>query len=68
MAKTPHRANGSKQGARLKDAMRRWRLANLKRNREPLIPTSVLKALAEMKLPRNRRIYNARLKQRMRGP
>jgi hypothetical protein len=67
MSKTSHRANGSKQGARLKDAMRQQRLANMKRNSEPLIPSRILKALAAMGLPKDRRVYNARLKELLRG-
>jgi hypothetical protein len=67
MAKTSHRANGSKPGARLKDVMRQQRLANMKRSRGPLIPTSVLRQLAAMKLPKDRRIYNARLRELLRG-
>jgi hypothetical protein len=67
MAKTPHRANGFKQGARLKEAMRQWRLANMKKKSEPFIPTPVLRQLAAMKLPKNRRVYNARLRELLRG-
>jgi hypothetical protein len=67
MAKTSHRANGSKPGARLKDAMRQERMLNLKRNGKPLIPSKVLKALAAMKLPKDRRVYNARLRELLRG-
>jgi hypothetical protein len=67
MAKTSHRANVSKQGARLKAVMRQQRLANMKRSRGPLIPTPVLRQLAAMKLPKDRRIYNARLRELLRG-
>jgi hypothetical protein len=62
MATRRQRSNGQRQGERLKAAARRqWRL-NLLAKREPLIPADVLKKLAEMHLPANKKLYTAHLK------
>lgn len=62
-----HRANGQKQAQRLRMIMRQRRILNAKKTGKPLIPDSVLEALAAMGLPKDRRIYTARLRELLRG-
>jgi hypothetical protein len=66
-AKTAHHTNSARQARRLRAAAAHRRAMNLKRASEPLIPSKVLRALAAMKLPKNKRVYNARLRELLGG-
>jgi hypothetical protein len=63
MARSRHRANGLKQAQRWNAIARHKRLQNLKQKREPLIPDRVSQMLAAMKLPKDCRVYNAKLRE-----
>jgi hypothetical protein len=63
MAKTLHRAHARKQAKRLRAIAQARRTLNLKRKGEPLIPTGVLRALAESNLPNDKAAYNARFQE-----
>jgi hypothetical protein len=63
MAKTAHQLSAQKQARRLRAAVAHRRAMNIKRASEPLIPTHVLKALSELHLPRNKRLYTKHLRQ-----
>ena len=56
-----HPAAARKSGKRLTEAARKQRMFNLMRKKEPLISISVLKALAALNLPNDKRIYTAKL-------
>ena len=56
MKMTPQRANGRKQAARLKAQIRRQRMLNVLKRRDE--PDNVLRALAMLGLPKDRRAYD----------
>ena len=57
------KASSKKQARRLAAANHRKRLLRLAKERGPLIPNAVLRALAGMHLPRDADVYNARLRE-----
>jgi hypothetical protein len=61
--KSASKANGQRQARRLSAAGRRQQRLNLQKTKQPFIPTCVLKALSELHLPRNKRIYTAKLRE-----
>jgi hypothetical protein len=61
--KSRHRANGTRQAKRLSLSAHARRALMAKRTGRPLIPGAVLNALASMRLPKNKRVYNARLRE-----
>jgi len=68
MAISPlHRANGKKSAKRLHLSKHARRALMAKRTRRPLIPDSVLEALAAARLPKNKRVYNALLRELLRA-
>lgn len=60
-------ANGQRQARRHNAAARQRHRLNLKKAHGPLIPDRVLKALAEMALPPNKKLYDAKLRELLRG-
>jgi hypothetical protein len=62
-----HRVNARKQAKRLHLTSRRAWMLSLRRKDELLIPTGMLKALQAAALPPDAAVYDAKLKELMRG-
>jgi hypothetical protein len=61
--KTPQKLSGERQAKRIRELARQKRMLQIKQNRQALIPNRVLKALAALHLPRDKDVYNARLRE-----
>ena len=57
------RIAGQKQAKRLNNIGRQVRMMKLLQKREPLLPTSLLKALAASGLPPHKNAYNEKLRE-----
>jgi hypothetical protein len=64
---TSQRASGRKQARRIAALGRQRRMLQIKQSREALIPNRVLKALAALHLPRDPKLYTAKLQELLRG-
>ena len=55
------RISGKKRAKQLTSAARQKRMFNLLRKKQPLLPTSLLRALAALNLPNDKQVYTAKL-------